>query len=137
MTLLQIYERVNLRLPMEQRVFFDYYNDTVDELETMYSPFVFEQADEDEADICTSVRRSPARGRRAVIPRFSADEDKNALSDDINVRELYHSAIADNILYLGGAGDNYRASFIEKSHSAWLEYWHRSARGARVRRKRW
>ena len=42
MTLLEIFEKVNLVIPLEQRRFFNYFNDTVNELNTLYDGFVFE-----------------------------------------------------------------------------------------------
>lgn len=112
MNLVEIFEKVSLKSPIEQRRFLNYYNDTVDELKALYSPFVFEVADIE-------------------------DEGAANLNDKITVRELYKAAIADNILYLSGCGSEYRQQFAERAYNAWLEYWTKNAKGARIRRKRW
>ena len=41
--MLEIFEKVNLTMPIEQRRFFNYFDDTVTELQSMYSGFVFEK----------------------------------------------------------------------------------------------
>ena len=41
MTILEIYEKVNLVIPIEQRVFFNFFEDTVNELISLYGDFVF------------------------------------------------------------------------------------------------
>lgn len=112
MNLTEIYEKVNLKSPIEQRRFFNYYNDTVDELKALYSPFVFEDKDIE-------------------------DEPVSNLNNEITVRKLYKAGIVDNILYLNGCGSEYRQQFVERTYNAWQEYWTRHAKGARIRRKRW
>lgn len=46
MSITEIYEKVNMVVPMEQRRFFNYYEDTVNELMAMYSVFVIEKDSE-------------------------------------------------------------------------------------------
>ena len=41
MTILEIYEKVNLVVPIEQRIFFNFFEDTVNELQSLYGDFVF------------------------------------------------------------------------------------------------
>jgi len=36
MTILEIYEKVNIKTPVEQRIFFNYFNDSVNEISTLY-----------------------------------------------------------------------------------------------------
>lgn len=112
MTLIEIFEKVNLKSPIEQRRFFNYYNDTIDEMKSLYSPFVFDDKDAEDSAV-------------------------NSLDDKITVRPMYITGIVDNILFLNGTGEEYKAQFYDKTRSAWLEYWTRHAKGARIKRKRW
>ena len=113
MTLLEIFEKVNLAVPLEQRRFFNHFEDSVNELASMYDSFVFEDD-------------------KSYTPPKS-------LSDDNAVRPLYHNAIVDNIIYLAGQGQNeaYKGEFMRKSRLAFLKYWNDNAKGKRVKRMRW
>lgn len=113
MTLLEIFEKVNLVVPLEQRRFFNYFNDTVDELLSTFGYFVLETEGE-----------------------YTPPKD---LSDSVEVLPLYHTAIVDNILFLAGSGqDEMRKSeFLRKSKQAYLKYWNDHAKGKRVKRMRW
>lgn len=111
MTLLEIFEKVNLVMPLEQRRFFNYFNDTVDELCTLYSGFVIESEGE----------YTPPK----------------TLSDDVKVLPLYHNAIVDNILYYAGQEETLKSEFLRKSRNAYLKYWNDDAKGRRMRRMRW
>jgi hypothetical protein len=114
MNLVRIFEKVNLVMPMEQRRFFNYVDDTVAELMAMYDGFVFAK-----------------EGKKAkYVPPLSLD-------DEFNVLPLYHIAIVDNILFLAGAGDTYKSEFIRKSKEAYLKYWNDNAKGRRIKKKRW
>ena len=111
MELLEIFEKVNLINPVEQRRFFNYFADSVDELQTQYDGFVFVEDAEYE------------------VPK--------SLTDENPVLPLYHTAIVDNILFLLGKGDFYKSEFIRKSNNAHLKYWNDNAKGKRIRRMRW
>lgn len=111
MTLLEIFEKVNLVIPLEQRRFFNYFNDTVNELNTLYDGFVFESEGE-----------------------YTPPQD---LSDSVKVLPLYHNAIVDNILFLAGQNETYKGEFIRKSNAAYLKYWNDDAKGRRIKRMRW
>ena len=111
MTILEIFEKVNLVTPIEQRRFFNYFEDSVNELMALYDKFVFED------------------GSKYTPP--------TALSDDNVVLPLYHNAIVDNILFLAGQNENYKSEFIRKSRLAYLKYWNDNARGRRTKRMRW
>lgn len=111
MTLLEIFEKVNLVIPLEQRRFFNYFNDTVNELNTLYDGFVFESEGE-----------------------YTPPRD---LSDSVKVLPLYHNAIVDNILFLAGQNETHKGEFIRKSKLAYLKYWNDNAKGRRIRRMRW
>lgn len=112
MTLLEIFEKVNLVIPLEQRRFFNYFNDTVNELITLYDGFVFDA----EGD-------------------YTPPKD---LSDSIEaLLPLYHNSIVDNILFLAGQDETYKGEFIRKSKLAYLKYWNDNAKGRRIRRMRW
>lgn len=118
MTLLEIFEKVNLVVPLEQRRFFNYFEDSVNELASLYEGFVFE------------------KGALAEAESYTPPE---SLSDENIVLPLYHNAIVDNIIFLAGQGQNetYKGEFIRKSRLAFLKYWNDNAKARRVRRMRW
>ena len=111
MTILEIYEKVNLLIPIEQRVFFNLFEDTVNELQSLYGDFVFIQ------------------GKEYTPPE--------RLNDDNVVLPLYHNAIVDNILFLADKGEQYKSEFLRKSKDAYLKYWNDNAQSRRIRRMRW
>lgn len=111
MTLLEIFEKVNLMVPIEQRRFFNYFEDTVNELNTLYDGFVFVSEGE-----------------------YTPPKD---LSDSVGVLPLYHNAIVDNIVFLAGQKETYKGEFIRKSKLAFLKYWNDNAKGRRIKRIRW
>ena len=111
MTILEIFEKVNLKVPMEQRKFFNFFEDTVNELQSLYRDFVFIEDKE---------YTPPER-----------------LTDENVVLPLYHNSIVDNILFLADAGEVYKSEFIRKSKDAYLKYWNDDAKGRRIRRMRW
>ena len=111
MTLLEIFEKVNLVIPIEQRKFFNYFEDTVNELQSLYRDFVFIEDKE-----------------------YTPPE---SLTDDNVVLPLYHNAIVDNILFLATSIETYKGEFIRKSKDAFLKYWNDNANGRRIRRMRW
>ena len=111
MTILEIFEKVNLKVPMEQRKFFNFFEDTVNELQSLYRDFVFIEDKE---------YTPPER-----------------LTDENVVLPLYHNSIVDNILFLADAGELYKSEFIRKSKDAYLKYWNDDAKGRRIRRMRW
>ena len=111
MTILEIFEKVNLVFPIEQRVFFNFFEDTVNELQSLYGEFVF------------------IKGTEYTPPK--------SLTDDNVVLPLYHNSIVDNILFLANKGEAYKGEFIRKSKDAYLKYWNDNAKGRRKRRMRW
>lgn len=111
MTLLEIFEKVNLVIPIEQRRFFNYFNDSVNELLGLYRRFVLE----------TEGQYTPV----------------HSLSDDAQVLPLYHNAIIDNILFMSGQDENGKSEFLRKAGRAYLKYWNDNAHGKRVKRMRW
>lgn len=113
MTILEIYEKVSLRTPLEQRRFFNYFNDSVREIESLYSSF---------GDL--------------VFLRDKEFEPVKSLEDENTVRALYHEAIVDNIIFLAGGDASYKAEFARKAEAAWLKYWNDNAKGRRTLRVR-
>ena len=111
MSILEIYEKVNLVLPIEQRRFFNFFEDTVNELQAMYSGFVFEKDTE--------------------------YQPPEALSDENAVLPLYHSSIVDNIVFLAGGNETLKGEFARKSREAYLKYWNDNAKGRKMKRMRW
>lgn len=111
MSILEIFEKVNLVMPIEQRRFFNYFEDTVNELQSMYSGFVFE----------TDTEYHPPKDFSAVNV----------------VLPLYHSPIVDNIVFLAGGEETYKTEFIRKSRDAYLKYWNDNAKGRKMKVSRW
>lgn len=111
MSMLELFEKVNLKTPLEQRRFFRYFEDTVTELLSMYSGFVFEKGAE-----------------------YHPPE---TLSDDNVVLPLYHNAIADNIIFLAGREEFYKTEFMRKSRDAFLKYWNDNAKGRKLKKRGW
>jgi hypothetical protein len=111
MTILEIFEKVNLVVPIEQRRFFNFFADTVNELQSLYGDFVFME----------NTKYTPP----------------TSLEDDNVVLPLYHNSIVDNILFLANMGETYKSEFVRKSNDAYLKYWNDNAKGRRVRRMRW
>lgn len=111
MSLLEIFEKVNLTVPIDQRRFFNYFEDSVNELWSMYGNFIFGKAAE------------------FVPPK--------ALSDENVVLPLYHNAIVDNIIFLSGGKEELKAEFIRKSRDAYLKYWNDNAKGRKMKGMEW
>ena len=155
MTLLEIYEKVTLLVPMEQRVFFNLFEDTVNELQSLYRDFVFikdknatEQTNDSwhisiGADGKTYVngilseeyvKQEELQNNSNVAKEYTPPK---SLTEDNVVLPLYHNAIVDNILFLANQGEAYKGEFIRKSRDAYLQYWNDNAKGRRIRRMRW
>lgn len=111
MTLLKLYEKVSLIVPIEQRRFFNLLEDSVNELLSTYNKYVT-------MDDC-----------EFAYP--------TKLTDDCVILPLYYDAIADNILFYAGKGDTYKSEFVRKARLAYLHYWNDDAKNRRIRRMRW
>lgn len=112
MTVLSIFEKVNLICPLDQRNFFHSFNASVSELDAMYG----------------DVNKLVLKGD--FNPVYSLDAENMVLP-------LYHDAIVDNILFLAGQGADYKTEFLRKAENAFLQYWNKNAKGRAVKRKRW
>lgn len=132
MTLLEIFEKVNLIIPIEQRVFFNFFEDTVNELQSLYGDFIFIKsenlAEEQEKD---------GENQETVKTNSTEYTPPKSLNDDNVVLPLFHNAIVDNILFLANKGEIYKSEFLRKSKDAYLRYWKDNAKGRRIRRMRW
>ena len=111
MTTLEIFEKVNLVVPIEQRKFFNYLEDAINELQSVYGDFVFSE------------------GKNYTPPEN--------LNDEIDVLPLYHNSIVDNILFFATNEEIYKSESIRKAKDAYLKYWNDGAKGVRKRRMRW
>ena len=111
MSVLEIFEKVNLIIPIEQRRFFNFFDDTVRELWSMYGDFVFDKGTE-----------------------YQPPKD---LRDENVVLPLYHSAIVDNVIFLASGEETRKSEFIRKSRDAYLKYWNDNAKGRKMRRLEW
>ena len=113
MDLLKVFEKTNLVVPIEQKDFFSFFEDTIIELTSSYGEkFVF--SDESYAFM-------PPENLEAQIP----------------VLPLYVKAITENIIFLAGAGDNHKGEFIRLAKDAYISYWKDDAKGRKVKRNRW
>lgn len=110
-SILEIYEKVNLVIPIERRQFFNYFEDTVTELQAMYSGFVFEKDAE-------------------FTPPTS-------LSDENVILPLYSGAIVDNIIFLANGEEIRKTEFMRKSRDAFLKYWNDNAKGKKMKGRKW
>ena len=153
MTILEIFEKVNLVIPIEQRVFFNFFEDTVNELQSLYGDFVFikDKGEETMETSDTSHRSVDAEGNVYVNGVLVEPQENDGdvkvsakgytppkrLTDDNVVLPLYHNSIVDNILFLADKGETYKSEFLRKSRDAYLKYWNDNANGRRVRRMRW
>lgn len=110
MTILEMYEKISLKAPIEQRKFFNYYDDSVNELMSTYDIVI--------EDGKTYAPITDLYENNVVLP-------------------LYHNAIVDNILFMISNEEIYKSEFIRKSKEAYLSYWNKKAKGTRQRRMRW
>jgi len=117
MTILEIYEKVSIQAPVEQRLFFNYLNDSVNEIAGLYGemPRTVFNANIAAADIVPAA----------------------ALTDELALLPLYHNSVVDNILFLCGQGDTHKGEFIRKSREAYLHYWSIHSKGKRIKRNGW
>ena len=120
MTILEIYEKVNIKTPVEQRLFFNYLNDSINELAELYG------------DMPKTVFHDNITAADIVIIDTLSDKP-----DGMVILPLYHNAIVDNILFMCGQGDTYKGEFVRKSKEAYLHYWNIYSRGRHVKRNRW
>ena len=113
MDIKEIYEKVNLHVPLEQRRFFNHFNDTIAELEALYPQLLFEEG-----------------------KHYTPMTD---LSDEYIVRPLYGPAIVDNILFLSGYDKNgtFKSEFVRKAKDAYVNYWNSQAHHRHIKRARW
>ena len=109
--MLDIFEKVNLAVPIEQRKFFNYFEDTVAELEAMYDGFIYE------------------KGKEFTLPE--------ALSDETIVLPLYKDAIVENIIFLSSGEETRKSEFLRKSRNAYLKYWRDNAKCKKIKGGRW
>lgn len=115
MKIKSIFEKVNLIIPLEQRRFFNYLEDTANELISKYGEkFVLENG----ASVCS----------------FDNNIDGES---EINILPLYEKAIVNNILFNAGAGEQYISEFIRHAEQAHLYYWRVNAIGKRLKKKEW
>lgn len=111
MTLIKIFEKVNLFTPIEQRRFFNFFDASVEELQSMYSGFVFEKESE-----------------------YKPPEN---LKEEVPVLSLYQDAIVDNIIFLETSDEFRKSEFIRKSRAAYLKYYCDNAKGRKIQGRKW
>lgn len=92
-TVLEIYEKVCVVKPIEQRLFFHRLNDTVMELLALYP-------------------------KKHVLLDGNDWTRVNSLEGILNIRDLFVPAVVDNILFLSDAGEVYKSEFLRKAENA-------------------
>jgi len=117
MTILDMFEKVSLKTPVERRLFFNYLNDSVNEIAGLYG------------DLPHMVFNNNIKSADLV--------PMDSLLYEFHVLPLYHNAIIDNILFLCGQGDTYKAEFVRKSREAYLHYWSLYSKNKRIKRVGW
>lgn len=160
MKTLEIFEKVNLVTPIEQRRFFNYLEDSINELRLLYGNAIYyigyKRLRDKPEDWEENYRNYYELQSNGFVPVLSADYVNNKryektdekdplinippprhLDDDIVVNMLFHDCIVDNILYLAGAGETYKSEFIRKANLANLQNWNMLHKGGRIRRMRW
>jgi len=117
MTVLQIFDKVNLFAPVEQRDFFSHLNASIAEVAALHgdSPGLVFHGNLTSADL-------------VPIDTLSGEEK-------IPLLPLYHDALADNILYLCGRDAALKSEFLRKTDEAFRQYWSINAKGRKIRRK--
>lgn len=97
MTIKEIYEKVCIVIPIEQRLFFHRLNDTVAELLALFP-------------------------EKKVLKDGEEWEPVRSLEGVISIRGLFIPAIVDNILFLSGGGEGYKTEFLRKAQNAYKRY---------------
>ena len=113
MELLEMYEKVSLQVPMEQRRFFNYFDDAVNELRGLYpvDKLIF------------------INGKEYTPPK--------KLTDEMVVRPLWHDPILDNILWKATQNEIYKSEFLRKSREVYKGYNKNETKGRVIKRARW
>lgn len=123
------YEETMTITPMDDMRFLNAYEDTVNELASLFPGFVFNKT-YGHADTEAPERSWTENGMWYKIP--------DTIEDDNVVRPLYWNAIVDNILFLTGNGTEARKTeFARKARDAYGHYWSENAKGKRLKRLRW
>lgn len=115
MTIKKMYEAVNMRTPIDERTFFEYFNESVAELVLKFkAKYIFTDNEKEKN------------------PQISS------LNEDNPIFDLYHIAVLYNILYLCGLGDTYKTMFLSYSEEANLQKEkERDTRGDFMKREEW
>ena len=111
MILREIYEKVCLKTRLEERRFFNHFNDTVIELEAMFPGMICDGA-------------------------FTPFEK---LTDECNVKNIWTPAIVDNIIFLSGDDKDgtYKSEFIRKAQNAAHAIRKKDGRARHIKKRRW
>ena len=117
MTIIDIYERISLKVPMEQKLFFNALNDTINAISARYGSIPGVTFDN----------------------RLRGDElmPIHGLIEEIPLLPMYHNAVVDGIMYRSGQGDAYGAESDRKADEAYRYYWFLHSGGKKTRRRQW
>lgn len=112
MTLIDLFERVNIVASISQRAFIDYYINSVNELMGLYGEkYVIQRNKEFDGNI------SDIRAENVIMP-------------------LYDVPTVDNILYCITGNQEYKSEFLRKADEAYRKYWRDGAKRHPKIRKR-
>lgn len=113
MNYLEMYEKVNLQIPLEQRRFFSYFDDAVNEIMGLVG------------------------NKKTIFVEEKSYLPPEKLSDEIVVRPLWHDPIVDNILWKATQNELYKSEFIRKVREVYKGYNAVEAKGRIIKRARW
>ena len=106
----EIFEKVNLIYPVEQRRFFNLLNDTISELGGLYGEVP-----------------------KLLYTEAEEPEPVTSLDCEIGILPLYQNAVVDNLLFFLTKEESYKNEFLRKSQAAYLKYWNTNAKGRRMK----
>lgn len=158
MTILEIFERVNLMLPLAQRLFINYLNDTQSELETMFNInllTIYGTQMDIHAD--SEIGEGLPDGEVDTTKTYFDTETETyytyatawevlsiidvpmitSLTSITKIAPLYHIAMVDNILYMATNSEAFKVGFINKARQAYSTYWGKHAKGKKMGRRTW
>ena len=119
MTILKMFEHVSIMAPIEQRLFINYYNETVDELCGLYDKYVLknETADPESVHI------------------------QNITDEEGGILPLYHTAMIDNIYqYISTDASEkafYKQEFLRKASMAHNRYFRDDSKKIYLKKAWW
>ena len=138
MNLKNLFEKVNIRQPTDERTFLNFFNESVEELYVMFGAKYVTKISAD--------KELPEKEKDEIKSEAidTVTEDNSfvkSLNDKNCVYRHYHLPILYNILYLLGLGDSYKSMFLQRSEEAYQKVWkeqlNSSSEKKIIKRSRW